>query len=317
MAGRRIVYIALLAVAALYHFAYGQYATHYILIFFLCLPVLSVALSIPAAIKSRASLVGVSDTHRNGDGRVDLKLESRFFLPPGAWRITVEEQNLFTQKTFSKKKLRFDGANEIIKSFRPDTSCLGTIRYRIRKARVYDYLGLIPLPVKTGGAAELTVLPDVERPDPMPELNDPSNVVFRPMPQGFSEEHELRPYRGGDPLNLIHWKLSCKLDELIVREPQEAIRKTIVLSVDIPETYGEQQSVLEQLRCLNDDILAQELNYELIFGDKRLRITSEEEFYAFLKSKLNRPLHAEKANVTALGRDEIIYRIRPSKEVRQ
>ena len=60
---------------------------------------------------------------------------------------------------------------------------------------------------------------------------------MKPKPQGFSEEHELRPYREGDAINLIHWKLSSKYDEPIVREPQELVRKDIVLSVDLPDDF--------------------------------------------------------------------------------
>lgn len=31
--------------------------------------------------------------------------------------------------------------------------------------------------------------------------------------------YDLRPYRVGDPLKQIHWKLTAKVDELTVREP--------------------------------------------------------------------------------------------------
>ena len=51
MTARRIIYIALLIGAALLHFAYGQYATHFILLFLLLAPVFSVLITLPAAIK--------------------------------------------------------------------------------------------------------------------------------------------------------------------------------------------------------------------------------------------------------------------------
>lgn len=314
MAARRITYIALLAIAVLYHFAYGQYATHYILLFFLLLPVLSVLLSLPAAFSSRANLVGGNDVHRNMEGNVRLELECRFFLPPEAWLITVEEQNLFTESTAAKQKLRFYGSNSLSKSFHPDTSHLGTIRYRIKKARILDYLGLFPIPVKRSGAVELTVLPDIERPDPEPELVDHAHVIFKPMPIGFSEEHELRSYRDGDPLNLIHWKLSSKFDDLIVREPQEIIRKKIVLSVDLPGSYEDQQSVFEQLRYLSEGLMEQEIPYMLVFGDEKRDITSNDEFNEFIKAKLTQPMRVRYAHGVPLT-ESLIYRIRPSRRV--
>lgn len=315
MAVRRIIYIALLALAALYHFAYGQYATHYILIFFLCLPLLSLLVSLPAAFTSKASLVGGLDVHRNSEGSVLLELNCKFFLPPEAWSVTVEEKNLFTNQSGSPQVIKTGGLNKLTKSFHPDTSRLGTIRYRIKKARIYDYLGLFPIPVRRSGAAEFTVLPDIERPDPEPELDDPSTHHFKPKPLGFSEEHELREYRGGDPLNLIHWKLSGKMDELIVREPQEVIRKRIVLSADLPADYRDQQSVIEQLRYLSESLIEKEIPYRLVFGADSLDIASNDDFNDFIKSKLSMPLSAQYAQGAVLGSDMLIYRIRPSRGV--
>ena len=315
MAVRRIIYIALLALAALYHFAYGQYATHYILIFFLCLPLLSLLVSLPAALTSKASLVGGLDVHRNAEGSVLLELQCKFFLPPEAWSITVEEKNLFTNQSGSPQIIKTGGMNKLTKSFHPDTTRLGTIRYRIKKARIYDYLGLFPIPVRRSGAAEFTVLPNIERPNPEPELDDPSTLHFKPKPLGFSEEHELREYREGDPLNLVHWKLSGKMDELIIREPQEVIRKKIVLSADLPANYSEQQSVIEQLRYLSEALIEKEIPYRLVFGADKLDVTSNDEFSEFIKEKLSMPMNARYAPGIPLGGDSLIYRIRPSKGV--
>ena len=315
MAVRRIIYIALLALAALYHFAYGQYATHYILIFFLCLPLLSLLVSLPAALTSRASLISGIDVHRNGEGSVLLELECRFFLPPEAWRVTVEEKNLFTGDSGEPRTINAGCTSKLTRSFHPDTSRLGTVRYRIKKARIYDYLGLFPIPVKRSGAAEFTVLPDIERPDPEPELDDPATLHFKPKPLGFSEEHELREYRAGDPLNLVHWKLSGKMDELIIREPQEIIRKNIVLSVDLPGSYRDQQSVIEQLRYLSEELMEKEIPYKLVFGSEKLDITSNDEFNEFIKARLSSPMRAVYAPGVPLGGDALIYRIRPSKGV--
>ena len=77
-------------------------------------------------------------------------------------------------------------------------------------------LGLFPIPVKKGGSVTVTVLPDKEIPVPEPALIENSAMALRPKPQGFSEEHELRPYRDGDPINHIHWKLSLKMDDYIL-----------------------------------------------------------------------------------------------------
>lgn len=316
MAGRRALYIALLFGAAIMHFAYGQYITFYILLFLLCLPVLSFLISLPAALNAQAELLGGEDVERDHTCRIRLKAESKWILPPECITIRIEEQNLFTDKTPKYRKVRFHGVRSETQTFTPGTGRIGTIRYRIKKASVCDYLGLIAIPIRRSGAVALTVLPKPAAPVPLPDLLTPSDRILKPKPQGFSEEHELRPYREGDAVNLIHWKLSLKYDEPIVREPQELVRKGIVLSVDLPADYAQQQSVLEQLRYLSDKLLEQKIPYLLHFGMKTVMIGSNGEYERFIKTVLSEPMHPEAALAERTGNDMQMYRILPGREVR-
>ena len=316
MAGRRALYIALLIGAAVMHFAYGQYITFYVLLFLLCLPVLSVLISLPAALNTRAELFGGEDVERDHTCRIRLNAECKWFLPPECITIRIEEQNLFTEITPRYRKVRFYGTNGGTQTFTPGTGRLGTIRYRIKQASVCDYLGLISIPIRKSGAVALTVLPKPAAPVPLPDLLAPSDRILKPKPQGFSEEHELRPYREGDAVNLIHWKLSLKYDEPIVREPQELVRKGVVLSMDLPADYAQQQSVLEQLRYLSDRLLEQKIPYLLHFGMKTVMIGSNGEYERFIKTVLSEPMRPETALPERAGNDMQMYRILPGKEVR-
>ena len=315
MAGRRVLYGALLFFAALLHIAYGQYVTFYVLLFLLCLPVLSLLFSLPTILMSRAELIGGEDVRRKRECRIRLNVESRFFLPPEAWKICIEKKNLFTNGRAERQKLRLNGVQKETQVFLPDTSVLGTIRYRIRFARVCDYLGLFSIPVRRGGAVTVTVLPDAEKPVPEPDLLEPSNRILKPKPQGFSEEHELRPYREGDAINLIHWKLSQKYDEPIVREPQEPLRKNVVIAVDLPKTYEACESVLEQLQYVSDTLLDDKVTYLLHFGYRSQMIRSNGEFDRLLKTVLSEPRRVEAALPVRVGNDTLLYRVVPGKEV--
>ena len=314
MAGRRVLYGALLIGATVLHFAYGQYITHYVLLFLLCLPVLSFLISLPAMLTARAELFGGEDVMRNRACRIRLNVESKWFLPPEAWTLVIEMQNLFTDRQPTFRKIRFTGVRSGTQSFTPDTGKLGTIRYRIKRARVCDYLGLISIPIRRSGAAVLTVMPESEAPVPDPQLAEPSERIMKPKPYGFSEEHELRPYREGDAINLIHWKLSQKYDEPIVREPQELMRRNIVLTADLPAEYEQQQSVLEQLRYLNDSLAEQKIPYLLHFGMQSQMIRSNGEFERFIKTVLSEPMRSESSLPVYSGNDTLVYRIVPKKE---
>ena len=314
MAARRVTYIVLLVSAALLHYAYGQYVTHYILLFLIFAPLLSVLLSLPAALRARTQLIGGDDVCRDREGHVRLKVETYGMLPPEAWSVTVKYENLFTGTAGGREKVRVFGEKLGEAEFKPDTSEIGGIRYSIKYAFIYDYLGLIPIPVRRGGPATLTVLPDKEEPVPEPELVERSAMALKPKPQGFSEEHELRPYREGDPLNLIHWKLTAKYDEFVIREPQEEIRKPIVLVMDLPVLYREHRSVLEQLCFINEQLLEKGIQYDLHYGRNQTHIASENDFDDFIHGVLSEPMQREKADVMFNNtEDALIYRIRPGR----
>lgn len=314
MNGRRVTYGTLLLLSAVLHIAYGQYVSFYILLFVLLLPVLSLLLSLPAILCSRAELFGGTDVQRGRPSMIGLRVECRFFLPPETWKLKIERQNLFLEPRPERTRIRIHGRRTLSERFTPDTDRLGTVLYRIRYARVCDYLGLFAIPVKKGGAVTLTVLPNAEKPEPMPELVEPSERIMKPKPIGFSEEHELRPYREGDAVNLIHWKLTEKMDETIIREPQTLVRKSVVLCMDRTTDYESEQSVLEQLRFLADLLNAHQIPFLLCCGLRTVRIEGDGDFDRFLRSFLSMPACDEKAQGVASGSDTLIYRIAPKKE---
>ena len=53
------------------------------------------------------------------------------------------------------------------------------------------------------------------------------------------KSHDIRLYRIGDPINSVHWKLSAKLDELVVREPLISDKGVLAVFIDIFGTRDE------------------------------------------------------------------------------
>lgn len=315
MRGRRILYlIALLSVAA-FHLAYGQYISHYMFWFVLLLPALSLLVSLPAILSTRVTLIGGEDVSRDRPCAVRLSAVCASFLPLDCLKVRLEEKNLFLDERPKRTTHRLIDLSEAEQAIPLKTDCIGTVRCSIRSAWAYDYLGFFMLPVRKGAAVTLTVLPAPTAPKPMPTLIDPSEQALKPKPQGFSEEHELRPYRPGDSINLIHWKLSSKFDDTIIREPQELQRRNIVLAVDLPDSYVMQESLLDQLAFLTDTLMAMQIPYTLYIGLKTVSIRSDGEFKTFLKTFLSEPLHAEPTPAIRTGNDTLVVRLTPGEGV--
>lgn len=313
MLGRRILYItALLAVTA-FHLAYGQYVSHYMLLFVLFLPVVSLLLSLPAMLSTKVELTGAGDVRRHYPARVKVLATCGFFLPLDCLRLKIEKQNLFYSEKPETEIFIIHELTTEEETLRISTEHVGTIRCRIRSAWAYDYLGFFSIPVRKGNAAVFTVLPTATVPLPEPDLIQTSEQIAKPKPQGFSEEHELRPYRAGDSINLIHWKLTSKFDDPIIREPQELIRKNIILAIDLPDSFPQQEDLLGQLVYLSEQLLSAQIPYTLYIGKQTVIIRSEGELSTFLTAFLAEPMRVEKTLSIRTGNDTLVYRLIPGK----
>ena len=119
------------------------------------------------------------------------------------------------------------------RSWAGETGHCALLECRVDRLRVCDCLGLFALPLKAPPPAQVLVVPRPESPGPLrlPEgLGTP-----RPVPRGKSvsgEDYELRPFREGDSLRTVHWKMTAKRDELVTRELLEDRRPLPVLTLD-------------------------------------------------------------------------------------
>lgn len=109
----------------------------------------------------------------------------------------------------------------------------GYTEVKAEKIYLTDFFGFIPFKVKgfASSEAKCTVLPDTFDMtlvfDNMPIAIDDSES-YSPDKKGndCSETFQLREYIPGDGIKQIHWKLSEKLDKVIVREASLPVQKS-------------------------------------------------------------------------------------------
>lgn len=119
-------------------------------------------------------------------------------------------------------------------SFRAD-HC-GQVRLRVKRATLTGLTGLGCKGVKTDAAAQLTVLPDTFAPEVFlridPARSDESDEAPDRRGSDLTEPYALREYQPGDSLKQLHWKLSEKLDRLIVREGSAPVSRSLLILWD-------------------------------------------------------------------------------------
>ena len=313
MSSRRLVYLTGLLMGAVFHSLYGQYLSYILLRFLIVLPFVSLLVSLPAMLRVRVLLSSSSASPRGENAAARLKIDSRFFLPVGCLSVAFDGENRFTGDRVGKKKFRYWGVLKAEEELALPSDRCGVISCSLGRIWAWDYMGIFAIPVKRCDPAIYTVLPIPREPKPMPELDQDSAITLKPKPGGgYSEEHELRPYRQGDPLNAIHWKLSSKLDDPIVREPQLMQRKRIALSVSPSRDRKELESQLDQLLYLSLGLIDKGIYHRICFGaHQEAFIKDKNSLDEFLLQILSHRPDGSRGPVDRNKPDELVYSIRP------
>ena len=232
---RRLLYGLTLIGVLLFHITNENYLAQFLLALFIALPLLSLALSLPGMLGCALELSAAPAAVGRGDaGRWLVSVQTPAGLPLSRLVVRLEGENLLTGER-DQVRLTLSGVarRRPVELSAPTAHC-GLLELRVGRARVYDHLGLFSLGVKAPQPARLLCRP-VPVPVELPAI--PEGRGLRPSPLnaarlGPGEDYDLRDYRPGDPMRAVHWKLSSKWDELIVREQAEALVPLPLLTLD-------------------------------------------------------------------------------------
>jgi len=245
------VYLAVLVCCGVFYIAYGEWLSFLVLLAVLLFPWLSLVLSLGAIWSFRVRPAGPEAVDMGEHIRLWLLGSCSFPMPPFRGKLKLTH-------TPSGKTLWYREEEHNL------TDHCGSLTVTAEKMRICDYLGLFSFPVR--GKEPQTI---VIRPTPLPvqlpeEPIRQLNVSWKPKASGgFAENHELRPYRPGDSLNQIHWKLSAKTGELILRQSMEPRQGLILLTMHLRGTPEETDRKFGRLVWLGRHLLEQNLPFQL------------------------------------------------------
>ena len=261
MWGRRILYLLVLLGAFLVYI----FNTHYLAAFcfwaIAAAPVVSVLLSLPALLTSSLELRGVpTDVVRGEEGRWEVRLLGRGRLPLARVAFTIRLRRTLDGEE-ERLHLDYQGVSPREVWADPvDVSHCQAVTGTLTAVWASDLLQLISLPLRRSPAVTVLVLPVSRAPASLPEAwgGQPTQGYAARVGQQMGEEYELRGYRPGDPIRTVHWKLSSKRDDLIVREASRQQRPTVLLTVDRFGFPEEADRALDRLLGWSDLLLGRE-----------------------------------------------------------
>ncbi len=243
---------------------------------------------------------------------VDLLVSNRGRLPVGKVKVRIQERYPMSG---GKKTAVFyatvpaggrqAGETRIRLGFLPMHS--GRIILRVKNAQLYDFLGMLSLPIlrkRMGEEAILSIFPEKV---PMPIMVERSTRDYaqekeEQIVRGESQPKEswqIRDYQPGDRLRDIHWKLTAKTDEIMVNERMAEIGCPVYVFLD----YGEVQkrgrrkkslarnmeAYLEVALSISFSLVENGCHHCLVWYDvrmqdvRRMEIRSQEDVYLFFQ----------------------------------
>ncbi len=238
----KFVYFLIILCSAVFYVLYMGDLSFYLLAFLLAMPVvLYAALAIGSAFLKIKVYCDSPVTERGKAASIKINLYNRSFLPVSSCMVKIrytvsapfEEELPYVHTAY----VPIGGRTSETVSLNFLPKHCGAISVTVRSVRLRDLMGITSVRKKVGFSTRITVLPAIL---PISQSIE-SNYIYSAESSVFSREKPgddpseifmLREYRDGDRHNLIHWKLSGRSDNFIVRELSKPVGSRILIMAD-------------------------------------------------------------------------------------
>lgn len=184
---------------------------------------------------------------------IDIFIRNRSIFPAGKICIKVGEENIISgKKVCAKFSVTVRGAD-----WRKQENCsitkihtyfeaknIGKMKISVKRVWVFDLLGFLSFPVlkkNRTGQNEIIILPKqysvpIEVGKNLSEFAPESNQYIQDgLQKELNQSVEIRNYQPGDKIRSIHWKLSAKMDDLMVQEQTATKTCPVLVYLDMQD----------------------------------------------------------------------------------
>ncbi len=239
---------------------------------------------------------------KNAAKNITLRMENGGKLPFGRLLcIVLAENRLCGESEEILLETSSGGKDKGSTSFTLCSGHCGHMAISIKKAYITDWLGLFMKRIENPATTEMSILPDTFVPQidiSIPPLTPFDDDSYSPDKKGYdlSEVFQLREYEEQDSLRQIHWKLSGKLDKLIVRDGSLPVARNILVYWDknTRDTSPSEIDAMAELLCsicqgLCDMGVKYDLGYSLAQGCRIEEIEDTEGLLEVIPSMFKEP----------------------------
>lgn len=312
MLRNKIRYLFLIAAMGLLSILYNRYYMAIIFLVTVIMPFVLFAILCYCYGKIKAEVFSVIHVANKGDRLpVTVRLSNPTVFPVSCIRLYLTYQNAYapeiTKKTVSVS-LDCKTNTSFVCNFYSEYA--GNMIITLEGIRFYDYLKLFSLKRKFKKELRIAVLPCyyelAENAFPLQNSQMIDTDCYSPVRKGDdpSEVFEIREYREGDRLQRIHWKLSSKQNQLMIKEFSDPINCSILIFINLCVPKGENNlfyldAILECSLSLSYSFLMKKQLHYLSWFDKkrgvctRVRVNQEKDLYEAVDGLLQADSYTE------------------------
>lgn len=185
-------------------------------------------------------------------------------------------------------------------------TCCGKVRCGIEKIGLTDIFDFTGVKIRKKAAANYTVIPRlfdmfIDYAQGESRLDDCLTYSPEKKGQDMSEVFQIREYAPGDSIRHIHWKLSSKLDTLLVKEPALPVDKSLAVFWDKSTGASEadikiKSRIVQMVISVCQSLIEEGIPFEFVYGDREEEccitenITNKDEFAQIIPHMLSKPM---------------------------
>lgn len=233
----------------MFFLCFNGYLSFYVFITVLLFPIVSFLMSLPGILSIHMELTAGAVSVRKGqEAPLRVQIHSRFPLPSGRAQVLLTVCNTLTGETQEEQLFFTSCRGTQAVGHKVSSPTCGKVVCQLSKGLAWDYLGLIPLPLRLPKPVSVLFYPA-----PLPVYLTAEAVS---MPDGEGDSYSktkagddpselfgLRDYREGDKQSRIHWKLSQKTGQTLVKELGLPVADHIFFLIE-PNGSGQEDDAL-------------------------------------------------------------------------
>lgn len=236
----KILFLMLIIVCIFFYILYMWNFSLVLLVIFIALPVVMLVTALVTKYSTKAEFsVASKTTPKNTSFPVQLCIINNSIFPVGKAEAHIEYYNIFNNQ-INEFELMFplQALNSQRVTFQLSSKYCGILKIRSAYISIYDPLRIFRFRTGRNITTEIAVMPEVHEVNGTISYTDresEESSVFSENTAGDdpSEVFDLRDYVIGDKLNRIHWKLSSKKDDLIVKDYSMPVDVPCMIFIDL------------------------------------------------------------------------------------